>query len=593
MAKKTTAWKHKCVYFILILLAFILVISIRIHSLIEDDIPAQITLEFEGKEEPQPIIPTSFTTTKALNLDSNLLIDKQLGAHQISFQMTCSSFPDQCKILNIPHSSNNNILCSVLMESCKKAMNNSDFPFDSPLFYNSFRRDFMMNYQDDKNSSCWNDMMEIFVNTYNKLKYSRGIFYHTHISKTAGTSILETFDKINKEKYNDTYTVLPSGKTPRGYFTFEDTIKPDLGAIISCEWLLRQKRLKDNAIFMEKENPLNNHKLCPQFVNSIVIRSPIEQRISLLIFILAQEIRRNGKLLCKQNASIEDKARRPPKHWVSYKNKTYVGCDTMEYIDGFLTDLFQFYDDPQIEVERLKHHSSVELFSNYIIRKHKNMNRSSIMEWIGDRDKNGEIIFEGSRYGLWFNAWNYRMYPHSSLNVSQYQGWLNNIYVRWLGFNHTNNSINLDAIYRNGKYINDKVLNEAKRILIQYDFILLFEKKNKVYLPNHGDNIIWKWLLFEFQRLIEYRSNKNHENKTKEITMKNMEYKEYIHSMSYESVFRYKGRLKADEYRNLIYANGEIDILNKYNKLDFELYEFAKSIHQCDKEFFQYLLKQS
>ena len=560
----------------------------------EHDIPRQITWEFENKE-PLKIDMNNHQGQKS-KLNSLPRMNEQLDNPQNPFEMTCISFPDQCMILGIHHTTNDNISCQSVLERCQHPIfNMSESPFDSPLFYNSFRRDFMMNYAENKNSSCWSDMMNIFINVDNKLRYSRDIFYHTHISKSAGTSILETFEEINKERYGNRFSILPSGRTPRGYFTFEDTIKPDLGSIVSCEWILTQERVKNNAIYMEKENPLDNHKLCPQFVNSIVIRNPIEQRISLLIFILAKEIRRNGKLLCKQNESIEEVARRPPRHWVIYNNITYVGCDTMEYIDGFLTDLFQFYDDPQVEIERLNHHSNVNLISDYIIRKHEKMNLSSIMEWIGhrQRDKDGNVVFEGSRYGLWFNQWNYRMEPHSSLNVSQYQGWLNNIYVRWLGFNHTNDTINLDAIYRNGKYINDKVLNEAKRILIQYDFVLLFEKREKVYLPNRGENMIWKWLLFEFQRLIEYRYNDGNQTKVKEITMKNMLYKEYIHSMSYEAVFRHRGRLKADEYRNLIRANGEIDILNKYNKLDFELYEFAKDIHKCDQEFLQYLLQQN
>ena len=176
----------------------------------------------------------------------------------------------------------------------------------------------------------------------------RNLIYHTHISKTAGTSIWKTFCLINEQFYNDSFRISESQDTPFGKWMFDKKIHPDKGSIPSCEFLYEKtkifKKLNKTRLYMERENPLDNFKLCPQFINSIVLREPLQHRFSWLMFRLNNNgYSSNGKLLCKRapgtNLTAENISLGLGIRYMTfmYDNNLWAGCDKISQLDGFLT----------------------------------------------------------------------------------------------------------------------------------------------------------------------------------------------------------------------------------------------------------------
>ena len=173
---------------------------------------------------------------------------------------------------------------------------------------------------------------------------------------------------------------------------------------------------------------------------------------------------------------------------------------------------------------------------------------------------------------------------------------MNNLYVRWLGYKHPNDRINYDSVSRDDQFINEYTLNESKRILLQYDHILLLEKKNMEYSPRN--NLNWKFFMNEFQPISlneYYHLNETdlYQDVKEKIRNKSHVWNGFKHEMNSDLILRDDQNeiLHSKNYKELIERNGEIQLLLKYNQLDLNLYEYAKILEKCDHYFIKYLFE--
>ena len=256
--------------------------------------------------------------------------------------------------------------------------------------------------------------------------------------------------------------------------------------------------------------------------------------------------------------------------------KTHLICS-----DGFLTDLFDTRNNDIImDISRINNHLMVHgiCWKNYndtlSMDYNKNGNKyEARIEWIGN---NSTLI--GSKYALYFQNNLYK--PKSYFNTSMFRGWLNNIYVRWLGFKHRKDKINYDSVYTNHKFIDNNTLDNAKQTLLKYDHILILDKSNPLYLPQN--NINWKHFLNEFKRI---SLNRYKETSSSNITI-NLNNITWLHKYNSDIKERIiKNDISTNKYKSLIKNNNELNILYKYNLLDIKLYEFGKSIDFIDEYF--------
>eukprot|EP01084_Bolivina_argentea_P027960 51993_1 len=179
----------------------------------------------------------------------------ELATIQHSFHYTCTSFINECNKLHI--SNNNSIDCDYILNELHVHSN-----LYSQLFLNSFRREFMMN-SICKSQSQKERILTLLLNIY--MNDKRIIFFHNHISKSLGSTMHATISK----RINYKRTV-----KHRLDHIFENEYKnKDREYFMNCSLLFHWSSKKYNYKWIDTECPLqNNMKLCPQFINSIILR---------------------------------------------------------------------------------------------------------------------------------------------------------------------------------------------------------------------------------------------------------------------------------------------------------------------------------
>ena len=383
------------------------------------------------------------------------------------FELTCLSFPQYCNqmlITNLTSIDEFNENCMGIIEYLLENENSL-----SPLFILSLRREyfFMMMETGVSNdslkaletSSChYRIIFDIFKSIHEKQDFHLSeypILYHTHISKAAGstayfgTDILAQITlKLDNKKSK---SVIKNGLLNYGGFIFKGVgVKKPANTFTNCSRFYK-KIITDYSYKNEKgvdtppfrvasERPLGNLKLCPQFYNSIILREPLNHRLSMLIF---QNQFSPGivALLCNNGTN---------------KTLSFTKCVTREQMNGFLNALL--VNNLSVTITNGDDHRIIN-FGNF-----------------------GISVKNGHRFDTSFLI-----------------GLLSNTYARWIGYKHSGSDIS-DAIFASWKEIEknrDYLLSNSKRILIQYDYVLPID--HDTYSTKH---FLWLYYALEIQKKI-------------------------------------------------------------------------------------------
>merc|ERR1712228_27577 len=320
-----------------------------------------------------------------------------------------------------------------------------------------------------------------------------------------------------------------------GSFIFKG-IMHKIAPIESCQSLYDNLTFNKASIPIRvaSETPLYFIKICPQFYNSILLRNVIDHRLSML----AYQNRFNTKraaIYC-QNKSTQK----------------WKMCTTKKEMIGFLNELF----DNDLNVGN---DASMQRIQNQQMIKLEN-NERVLMEFINPKFKS---------FGIGWSDYGTANKMYQKLDTLQLMGWLSNTYIRWIGYKHNQSESLIDCMNVNYLDLTDEHLFNAKRILVQYDYVLTADSNTFGNSVQGKTEKIWKYFTKEIEvnmfgvmnrtslPLLKYWPRRNHFNKTsKEISTSSL--------------------------RRQFTESGELQLLIDRNQLDFELYEFAKRISDAD-----------
>eukprot|EP01083_Nonionella_stella_P150982 481880_1 len=492
-----------------------------------------------------------FDQSSLWNTNSSILI----------FNFTCQSFEELCSMLQLQHIYNFSEFKNKY-NSIVRHLNDTNL---SQLFILSFRRElvFMFTQYDISIPEIKSAYKHIFVSLYDRRRYmnsSRQTLHHTHISKSLGTMLRETSKRIGKRHSAKFH--------PHGKYIFKGRTKSDQyihsGSFQSCKWLdiwLRRRGFYRT----ESEAPLSLHVLCPQMHNSIVLREPISHRLSMLAFQNLFEPYK-GAIYCNITGSddgvleslISTKLMYPHKPTNRYIKHTvfgeYMPCFSAIQMKGIINLLLnQSNIGREANEYRIKHHEYIP-----------NVYKSGVsMEWIDPRNKTFGIgVIDPMQ---------------KAMNTSFVVGLLTNTYVRWIGYKHQNKYRLTDAIYEDYDHINQYHLDESKRILMQYDYVLPSDET----FPATSD--IWMFYLKELHRIMTQIKS----IQTFNDMMDNGSIHLVVEKWPTHLMVNHHRRLCTNALRDQFTQSGEIVKLQQYNKLDIQLHQFAQKIALADNLFYE------
>eukprot|EP01083_Nonionella_stella_P086451 240196_1 len=462
------------------------------------------------------------------------------------FHYTCSSFPSFCESLNLNHIftiSQFNHICESI--SHQIILNISSL---NPLFVLSFRREyfFMLHTTNGTiHSQCNHSLIH---NLFQPLHHSKfhhtqhSMLYHTHISKALGTSVYLGFEamarsmgmnetEIEQRIHRDMYGI------NIGLHMFKG-LRHRVGSFNSCEWLYSY--LMNTAdtngykapLRVESETPLTVHKLCPQFYNSIILRDPIPHRLSMIAFQNMFDQKRVA-LYCQNRSSL-----------------AWRMCKVVQEMDGFLTEIFDndMNVGYKVNMDRLQGHQMMKTMYNQTV----------LMEYINPRQRHFAI-------GWGFYKITKKVYMN--FNTTQLMGWLTNTYVRWIGYAHVDNDTLIDCMDVSYNELKKKHLLNAKRVLLQYDYVMPTYHRSNVMPPG-----IWQ----HYAKQIEINILGGNNTRTEPI-LEEWPVERYLKKTAKE--------ISTDSLRQHFNKSGELQLLIDRNQMDLELFEFAKRIAEADLMF--------
>eukprot|EP01084_Bolivina_argentea_P100374 180234_1 len=461
------------------------------------------------------------------------------------FKFTCKSFEQLCGILqlnpiNTIHDFNTK--CKFIIDYLFTKM----FTI-SPLFILSFRREYFIMFIQHNNihqntlQKCHNILIhDIFKvlhthSNFHQVKYP--ILFHTHISKCSGTTFadgLRTIATLSKI-YNNTEanTLIRQDLYPNTQtFIFKGIQSSQTKPYSSCKWLYNYHthNISYIPLKIESESPLV--RLCPQYYNSILLRDPIQHRLSFLSY-LNHFMKGMAGIYCKhinQNVTVTE----------------WKLCSNVYEMKGFMFELFNSINDS----------------SNYTLHK---QSKYLLFEYINKLIQNRSI-----GYGIVRKIYKEKQFYR--FDRRQLIGWMSNLYNRWIGYNYSNylndNQNVLNSINANYYNIIDKdknILFNSKRVLLQYDYVLPIDHKE--FSTNSN---IW---VENTKHILKHMFNiTNGQNKYIHVWPHS---RKQVHAIRTERLFDYFNK------------TGELDLLIEYNRLDIQLYKFSKMIARADLYFLQ------
>eukprot|EP01084_Bolivina_argentea_P039986 73883_1 len=507
------------------------------------------------------------------------------------FHFTCHTFQTLCsqyKILAIQKHPKN-LHCSETITSLE-----NDFRGNktiSPLFILSFRREFMSYIisMETKNikimAQCVFNFLQLFQSIHQSNFHSNNngidklILSHLHVSKSAGSTIENVTKHIIEKLFNTSIHEIYADvvdnnpymmhNLPRTDYIFDGMFYPYLKQqyFKSCDTLYK-KLSSTQTVWVGGEIPLTTQGICSQFYNSIIIREPIEQSLSVLAYKTFDSFGYNGGLLCK---TLPNKINAAFPCYVtnSINLNNYSKCFDIKQMKGIIKDLFNKNQMRKQIVKRAeKQWWKCE-------GKYCDCNRSKIKPVI-------EYFNKKYNFGIVYTLHNrnyigYYKRMHRLFDTQQLKAWLSNTFVRYLGYNLVNNESNeyvLDAMLIDNKYINETHLNASINILLQFDYILPLSKKQRKY-----DIKIWDYYLKESVRIFSQN------NKTKmDNYFKNNQYS--FGNIRHLDTNQYS--ISGKSLYNLYLHSKELDILYRKNQYDLKLFELSKFIAYLDLKFFEF-----
>eukprot|EP01084_Bolivina_argentea_P229762 387708_1 len=469
---------------------------------------------------------------------------------QSYFQYTCYSFTSLCNKLQLSKIGTSyqlNLFCKSIFNKLSQNISHLN-----PLFVLSFRREyFFMLKKVTPNHSINSECNHLFIhNLFKPLHLSNfhhsnhSILYHTHISKALGTSVyfglkemahnLGMHDnEIAQTIRRDLYDVKHSSYIFKGSIDKKTAFK-------GCEWLynyLMNKTVTIPPLRVENEAPLTIHGICSKFYNSIILRDPIYHRLSMIAYQNMFDQKRVA-IYCKNKTSLKWKM-----------------CDKLQEMKGFLSEIFDF-DHNVGHKANLKRIQAQEMLKTVY-------NESLLVEYINPNENK-------RNFGIGYQFYRITNKAYQNFNTTQLFGWLTNTYIRWIGLNQLNIKLNdslTDCMNINYLHLNQFHLFITNTILLQYDYVLPFDYR--IFQMRHP---IWHYYANEIEENILGRYKKENSQNFRMRWPRERDLKKQfeISTSSLEYLFK---------------QTGELQLLIDRNKLDLDLFEFAKQIANVDIQF--------
>ena len=429
--------------------------------------------------------------------------------------------------------------CRIITQNLLQALPNM-----SPLFVLSLRREYFMMINSNNDDSimdkfCHQTIIHKFFQRMHEDK-SRSILFHTHISKAGGTTFFDGVQEMAR-KYNvfsnesDIEIVIRKelwNGIPTWIFK---GIAQKLRPFKSCPdiYSFHMNKLSKVPVRVEWEAPLTKNKICPQYYNSIIMRNPLHHRLSILSFINKWKMKR---VAVYRNI-----------------NDTHLKlCAQAEQMKGFLFELFGKNDG---NLQRMK--------ENRFVLENRSLEENPDSEYNYVEYVNPEI----KNYALGYVRW--PLGDYMRLNTSFLVGWLTQTYIRWIGFDPIHPKAYINGMIANYDDIMDnsqKLLQNSKRILLQYDYVLPLEKHSREWST---DGKYWNYVTNQIaNKVLNIEGEINFEwGKSR------MQNNRKVHKISTNNLL------------NVWNETGELELLMQHNTLDFELFKFSKQVARTDLQF--------
>eukprot|EP01083_Nonionella_stella_P212203 766567_1 len=518
-------------------------------------------------------LPTPSINTRNINVKNNDIF---------LFNNSCNSFPNICQSLHLNDISSLNDF-DIDSDAINHALSWSNI---SRLFILSFRREymFMLNAYNliptlHNTSRSSNIYYTILTKLTAPIHSPHLSLFHTHVSKAMGTT-LSAVSKVIATRLNITSMPRQGNKIGYGVSDIAYTGMPKYHLPNeSCQHLYQRIVESNKQYRIETEKPLTNNKLCPQFYNSIALREPIDHRLSVLAYKNLVPFRHEfGGILCTKSKKKQMHMERqlvPVMHRKIRTNvnwKNYAFCDDANAYEGFLNILFNESNIGELADKQRISKQEIIPYSQWYKPSHESShaNESNLLiEWIDANANNKRFSIE--------HVLTKGYHPNASQNTSCWMGFLSNTYVRWLGYKHKDSHVVMDALYEYVFNINRWHLEESKRVLLQYDYVL------PSGVPQ--DSSIWTFYLIEMHRIMmQTRSVKQFLE-----GLNNGSLSLIVDNWNKQSRVNQNSRLSTSLLKQVFQLSGELPLLQKLNALDDELYEYSKQIAKMDKQFYEVL----
>ncbi|ETO14403.1 hypothetical protein RFI_22963 [Reticulomyxa filosa] len=449
-------------------------------------------------------------------------------------------------------------------------------------------------------------------------------YFLVHISKAAGSTICETLQKLGIDTPSDNCNFKPHG-VPIG-------VQKDPGSI-TCNQMRREAFSK---VFFANEAPLSGHVvnekmddrpsapsnrkhghvlshhphmfdmdnfkmiqglpyLCPEFQYILPLRQPLERIFSWLrqmnlrlTFPYAFLVHREGNWTQYHDKECQDNTI----HF-TYPNslnvsRTFTRMTYAKDMKGFISELFYPYTNATVYVQKISGLYKLTHFDNG----NNNDNRYDRCDtWHLTRyvDNIWLYPFKETVFNSRF-LWKSMESTHPRMNLHHIRGYCNNIYTRWLGFEHSTDDIIFDTILSDANDEYDlQMYRNAIHTLLKVNHVLPFGKETKGVGHPIWD-VLLQWIRIFAQTTYRHTHSSDEHRTTKMKLFRNpyltnsSKVIKWLHSRdsSDDTTF------STDEIMKYV-TSDEWALLKRFNYFDMKLYHLSKRIADIDVFFYEYV----
>ena len=508
--------------------------------------------------------------------------------------------------------------------------------YDKQSFYNSIRRQFMIEYYFNKSDFIKNkyfikykNILNLFYKLIlNPINYYllKKRYFNIHISKNGGSFICQFMKSIGlKGSPNNCNSAKVFGAT----FLNKDPLATNC----KQKYKTFNSKINNPMDIFGKENPLDNSNnpskptICPEyFTSQLLFRHPLEHRISWMHHNTQWKGGMYLKLNNKSNTSVNSRARintrtKP----IETKNNTKINGNEI-ILRNKLSLNSRIQNNKRISNLIKNGRLTLDVSCNALYRKYYELNNISHWitwkPWSHSSDIIGDFIkltfeneFNNSNKAMtgnlhWFGKpfdlktqFVFHIAYENAFEINV--GFLSNTYVRWLGYTHKNKMSIYDSLTAKSDSINSIHFKQSLDLLFQIYWVLPFYRETQFQILNK--------FVIEYPKLIKSDLNLNETIDSTNIwnywlkVLKHYSYNKYgfhqrlNYNFSYYKTTRrvfinstiQNKTVKTSPTSNINSHNlmsnlnsNEWNILIKKNKWDLILYKYSQQIAFVDYLFY-------